>query len=153
MRTLLTLLLIFMVGFVGTIQANEKPNLKVKTELKAVSLEDEFFKNNWEVVIPYFIKENAKYKMIYDHELGLFCAIIVNAKTKSIRMRMGDNFKMKVIDLKLITRNNLLYFSSDELGGVMEVKKVKGKLICMPLNDGVRIGDKYVMKVYSWKVK
>lgn len=154
MRTLLTLLLIFMVGFVGTIQANENPNLKVKTELKAISLEDEFFKNNWEVVIPYFIEENAKYKAIYDHELGLSCTIIVNSKTKSVKMRVGNKFQMDVTDLKFIIRNNLLYFSSDELGGgVMEIKKVKGKLICMPMNDGVKIGDEYDMKVYSGKVK
>ena len=153
MRTLLTLLLIFMFGFVGTIQASEKPNLRVYTELKPLSVEDEFFKNNWEVVIPYFVEENEKYKAIYGHELGMCCIIIINATTKSVTLQMGNNFEMSVIDLNIFVRNNILYFSNDELGGIMEVKKVKGKLICIPMNKDIKTGSEFYMKLYSGKMK
>ena len=141
MRILL-ILLIFMVGLVGTIQAVEFSDQKTdKIQNVDISLKDQFLANNWEIIIPNFIKQNEEFKKIYGKELGLKAIIIIDAKTKSVKIRFTNMHSRQTAPLKMIVRDNMLYFTSENSGGIMEIKRKDGKLICIPMNNDKKTGE------------
>lgn len=144
MRTLLTTLLILMIGIMG-IQAEEKA---------AMSLEAEFLTNNWEIIIPDFQKTNEAYKTKNGKELNLIAIIIVDVNSKSVKIRFQDNFERQTAVLTMVVQGHMLYFKTDTGHGMMEIKRNDyGKLICVPMNNGQKIGEQWDMKVFSGSVK
>ena len=155
MRTLLTTLLILMIGIMG-IQAEENASERKLEKLEKIdkSLEAEFLANNWEIIIPSFEKINKEYQSKNGKEFNLKVIIIVDANSKIVKVRFQNNFERQTVELTMIVQDNMLYLKNGSGEGMMEVKRNhEGKLICVPLNDGMKIGEVWDMKVFSGSVK
>lgn len=144
-----------MIGIMG-IQAEENASERKLDKLEKIdmSLEAEFLANNWEIIIPDFEETNKAYKAKNGKEFNLKAIIIVDANSKIVKVRFQNNFERQTVELTMIVQGHMLYFKTESGQGMMEVKRHKnGKLYCVPMNAGQKIGKEWDMKVFSGSVK
>ena len=144
-----------MISIMG-IQAEENASERKLEKLEKIdkSLEAEFLANNWEIIIPSFEAMNKEYRAKNGKECNMKAIIIVDANSKTVKVRFQNIFGRQTVELIMTVQDNMLYLVTEKGNGMMEVKRNhEGKLICVPMNDGLKIGEIWDMKVFRGSVK